>query len=169
MLYFTCFTGKDAQMTRKGETSILDMIETVEQMRRHSVYDAGRIKVMNNEMSMLNAIGENPNIHVIGLAGILGITKGGVSQTLSKLEKKGLIEKRPDPGNASRLIISLTAMGKEIYIRHERFHEELDALVAGIFDNATEENRQFLNDFLTRVNEKLGQEYTILGEYLDKD
>ena len=154
-------------MTVIKETSILDMIETVEQMRKRSVYDAGRIKVMNNEMTMLKAIGDNPDMHVIGLARILGITKGAVSQTLSKLEKKGLIEKLPDPLNASRLIIKLTASGEEIYEKHERFHEELDALVESILNEASEENRRFLNDFLTRVNDKIGQEYNILGEYLD--
>ena len=154
-------------MTEIKETSILDMIETVEQMRKRSVYDAGRIKVMNNEMTMLKAIGDNPDMHVIGLARILGITKGAVSQTLSKLEKKGLIEKLPDPSNASRLIIKLTASGEEIYEKHERFHEELDALVESILNEASEENRRFLNDFLTRVNDKIGQEYNILGEYLD--
>ena len=154
-------------MTVIKETSILDMIETVEQMRKRSVYDAGRIKVMNNEMTMLKAIGDNPDMHVIGLARILGITKGAVSQTLSKLEKKGLIEKLPDPSNASRLIIKLTASGEEIYEKHERFHEELDALVESILNEASEENRRFLNDFLTRVNDKIGQEYNILGEYLD--
>ena len=154
-------------MTVIKETSILDMIETVEQMRKWSVYDAGRIKVMNNEMTMLKAIGDNPDMHVIGLARILGITKGAVSQTLSKLEKKGLIEKLPDPLNASRLIIKLTASGEEIYEKHERFHEELDALVESILNEASEENRRFLNDFLTRVNDKIGQEYNILGEYLD--
>ena len=154
-------------MTEIKETSILDMIETVEQMRKRSVYDAGRIKVMNNEMTMLKAIGDNPDMHVIGLARILGITKGAVSQTLSKLEKKGLIDKLPDPSNASRLIIKLTASGEEIYEKHERFHEELDALVESILNEASEENRRFLNDFLTRVNDKIGQEYNILGEYLD--
>lgn len=154
-------------MTKASETSILDMIETVEQMRRHSVYDAGRIKVMNNEMTMIKAVGDNPDIHVIGLSRILGITKGGVSQTLSKLGEKGLIEKLPDPANASRLIIRLTDLGHEIYEKHEKFHEELNDLVESILDSASEENRRFLNDFLTRVNEKIGQEYSILGEYLD--
>ena len=154
-------------MTEIKETSILDMIETVEQMRRKSVYDAGRIKVMNNEMTMLKAIGDNTGMHVIGLARILGITKGAVSQTLSKLEKKVLIEKLPDPSNASRLIIKLTASGEEIYEKHERFHEELNALVESILNEASEENRRFLNDFLTRVNDKIGQEYNILGEYLE--
>ncbi len=156
-------------MDKKTETSILDVIETVEQMRRHSVYDAGRIKVMNNEMTMIKAIGDNNPIHVIGLSKILNITKGGVSQTLSKLYNKGLIIKKPSSENASRLIILLTPLGKEIYEKHEKYHEELNELVNSILESASTENRQFLNDFLSRVNEKLGQEYDILGEYLDKE
>lgn len=156
-------------MAKEGTTSILDMIETVEQMRRHSVYDAGRIKVMNNEMTMIKAIGDNRNVHVIGLSRILNITKGGVSQTLSKLETKGIIIKKQSPDNASRLVIELTPLGREIYEKHERYHEELSELVSDILKGATEENRQFLDYFLTRVNEKIGQEYDILGEYLDRD
>ena len=156
-------------MDKNTGTSILDVIETVEQMRRHSVYDAGRIKVMNNEMTMIKAIGDNSPIHVIGLSKILNITKGGVSQTLSKLYDKGIITKEQSPDNASRLIILLTPLGREIYEKHEKYHEELNELVSSILENASEKNRQFLNDFLSKVNEKLGQEYDILGEYLDKE
>ena len=35
-----------------------------------------------------NAIAEHPGIHVGGLAEILGVTKGAVSEILKKLEKK---------------------------------------------------------------------------------
>ena len=41
--------------------------------------------------------------------------------------------------------------------------------MSDILKEATEENRQFLDYFLTKVNEKIGQEYDILGEYLDRD
>lgn len=40
------------------------------------------------------AIAEHPGIHVGGLAEILGVTKGAVSEILKKLEKKILLSKR---------------------------------------------------------------------------
>ena len=45
----------------------------------------------------------------------LGLTKGAVSQTVSRLEKKGIIVKTKDPYNKNELTLSLTPFGKKAY------------------------------------------------------
>jgi DNA-binding MarR family transcriptional regulator len=51
-------------------------------------------------------------VNATKIADKLGITKGAVSQTLARLEKKGIIEKIKDPYNKNELSIILTPMGK---------------------------------------------------------
>ena len=41
------------------------------------------------EIHMIKSIKENEGIHVTGLADMLGVTKGAVSQILKKLETQG--------------------------------------------------------------------------------
>ena len=48
------------------------------------------------EIHLVEIIGENgESLSVTDLAGLLGVTKGAVSQTLKKLENKGLTTKHP--------------------------------------------------------------------------
>lgn len=45
----------------------------------------------------------------------LGLTKGAISQTLLRLEKKGIILKTKNPYNKNELTLSLTGFGEKAY------------------------------------------------------
>lgn len=107
------------------------------------------------EIHMIKSVKENEGIHVTGLAELLGVTKGAVSQIIMKLQKKGMIIKDTDPRNLSRLMLRLTSKGEIAYLYHEKFHQELDDLVNGILDKATEDKKVFLKSFLDSFEEKL--------------
>jgi len=100
------------------------------------------------EIHMIKSIKENEGIHVTGLAEILGVTKGAVSQILIKLDKKGMLIKDKDINNQSRLVLKLTPKGELAYIHHEKLHQEFDDLVNGILRDASEEKKLFLKNFL---------------------
>jgi DNA-binding MarR family transcriptional regulator len=103
------------------------------------------------EIHMIKAIKENEGIHVTGLAALLGVTKGAVSQIIIKLERKGMIVKDIDPRNLSRLMLRLTPMGETAYLRHEELHQEFDRLFNDALADASEENQAFLRSFLTTL------------------
>lgn len=146
--------------------SFLSMIDQVEQMRRWSSVKSGDVRVMNSEMQLIRTVGYHKGISVGGAAKELCITKGAVSQTLGRLEKKGLIFKEQDPDNASRLRLHLTERGLEIHEAHERYHKELKTLEEALLSEADEKSRAFLEHYLTVICGKLNQEYEILSEYL---
>jgi DNA-binding MarR family transcriptional regulator len=103
------------------------------------------------EIHMIKAIKENESIHVTGLADLLGVTKGAVSQIIIKLERKGMIVKEVDPHNLSRLLLRVTPVGETAYWRHEELHQEFDNIFNDALANATEENKAFLRSFLTTL------------------
>lgn len=107
------------------------------------------------EIHMIKSIKDNEGIHVTGLAEMLGITKGAVSQMIKKLERKGMIIKDTDPKNLSRLVLRLTQKGNTAYLYHEELHREFDALFSSALENATEENKVFLKKFLDSLDEKI--------------
>ncbi len=107
------------------------------------------------EIHMLKAIRDHEGIHVTGLAEMLGVTKGAVSQIVMKLQKKGMVAKHADPGNLSRLVLRLTAKGETAYLRHEQLHQEFDNMVNRSLEGATEENRAFLKQFLDSLEKQI--------------
>lgn len=107
------------------------------------------------EIHMIKSIKENEGIHVTGLAELLGVTKGAVSQIIMKLQKKGMIVKDTDPRNLSRLVLKLTPKGETAYINHEKLHQEFDGLVNNALEGASTENVAFLKEFLNSLERSI--------------
>lgn len=110
------------------------------------------------EIHMIKMIEENEGIHATGLAEMLGVTKGAVSQILRKLEDKGMIVKDVDSHNLSKLSLRLTPKGEVAYLNHRDLHEDYDGLFEAALGDATEHDRAFLKKFLQSL-EKGFSEY----------
>ena len=103
------------------------------------------------EIHLVEIIGENgESLSVTDLAGLLGITKGAVSQTLKKLENKDLTMKHPDPENNSRAIVGLTTKGKTAFYAHRHWHETMDGGFKKYFENLNQDRIDFVVEFLTK-------------------
>lgn len=107
------------------------------------------------EIHMIKSIKENEGVHVTGLAELLEVTKGAVSQIVMRLEKKGMVIKDKDDNNQSRLVLRLTPKGETAYVNHEKLHQEFDDLVSAILNEASRENIAFLTDFLDLLEDKI--------------
>lgn len=73
------------------------------------------------EVHTLTAIDENPGINISELANMWNRTKGAISQTATKLEKKGYIERRKQDGNAKSVQLFPTEKGIQLSRAHKRF------------------------------------------------
>ena len=107
----------------------------------------------SSEIHLVEIIGENGESQsVTDLAGLLGVTKGAVSQTLKKLDKKGLTTKRPDPENSSRAIVELTTKGKTAFYAHRHWHETMDGGFKEYFLELNQDKLDFLIEFMNKVD-----------------
>lgn len=79
-----------------------------------------------SEMNMIEAIGKQTGITVTELCIAFGVTKGAVSQTVSKLNARGYVQKDRNEAYTREIILSLTVKGKEIFEKHEQFHRKMD-------------------------------------------
>lgn len=109
------------------------------------------------EIHLIEVVGENKDMSVSELAGLMGITKGAISQTLKKLENKDLILKALDPSNSSRFLVKLTAKGKIAFYAHEHWHETMDGGFKAYFTGLPEEKLVFMDNFLTMLENFLGK------------
>lgn len=109
------------------------------------------------EVHMIELIGDNRNLSVTGLAKLLDVTKGAVSQSLKRLESKGFTFKEEDPENVSRSLLRLTNKGKTAYYAHKHWHETMDGGFLKYMQSLEPENIQFLDDFLGKFESFLKQ------------
>ena len=68
-----------------------------------------------SEVHLMLMIRNEIDTNATEIARQLGLTKGAISQTLTRLEKKGIIRKTKDPYKKNELTLSLTAFGKKAY------------------------------------------------------
>ena len=95
------------------------------------------VPIFHSEIHVIMAIAEHPGIHVGGLADILGVTKGAVSEILKKLERKALVIKEIDDLNLSRYSLNLTEKGKKAHNNHMHYHAVLNSMVAVSYTHLT--------------------------------
>lgn len=69
----------------------------------------------------LTAIEENPGINNSELAAMWNRTKGAISQTTTKLEQKGYIERRKSSNNAKNVLLYPTEKGVLLSRAHKRY------------------------------------------------
>jgi DNA-binding MarR family transcriptional regulator len=82
--------------------------------RKH-VFRLDDVSLYPSEVHLLLAIANDSQANSSKIAKELGLTKGAVSQTLTRLENKGVISKNKNPLNKSELLLSLTAFGRKAY------------------------------------------------------
>lgn len=100
------------------------------------------------QMHTIEVIGHQSDIRMKELAERLGITTGTLTVSIDKLEKKGLVIRKPHLKDRRSWLVSLTEKGQAIFYRHDRFHQDFtEDISAGL---TTAEIAQ-LSALLTKV------------------
>jgi DNA-binding MarR family transcriptional regulator len=92
---------------------------------KRTPHEFGDTALYAAEAHLLEIIGENPGITATDIVNYLQVTKGAVSQIVSKLHRKGLIQKSSKTGNMKIKELSLTEKGMEVFLLHEEHDKEL--------------------------------------------
>ncbi len=152
---------KEIAEIRTRFLSLINKYRTFEKMPHH--YGTGEI-LYPAELVTIETIGAFPKINVTELAHKHGVTKGAVSQTLAKLERKKLVQKSKSPTNHKETLLKLTVKGEIAYHQHQLFHLQIDA---GFFEETehwTPEQIKFLLHVFTRFNEMLDKAFELMKD-----
>jgi DNA-binding MarR family transcriptional regulator len=133
----------------------LELAFALMELDKKTRYYGTDVPIFHSEIHVIKAIAEHSCIHVGGLAEILGVTKGAVSEILKKLERKALVKKEVDELNLSRYLLSLTEKGEKAHKNHMHYHSIINSMVENELQNATEEEVQFLSNFLLAIISKV--------------
>ena len=93
------------------------------------------VPLHRSEIHTVQAIGQHPEINVTRLADHMGVTKGAVSQTIARLETKGLVRRKHPRDNSREVLLELTETGRVGYENHEAMHMETFHIVQRLFED----------------------------------
>ncbi|CAG36226.1 MarR family winged helix-turn-helix transcriptional regulator [Desulfotalea psychrophila] len=75
------------------------------------------------QMHTIEIIGHNQEMRMKELAEKLGITTGTLTVGIDKLEKQGLVQRKPHEKDRRSWLIVLTERGEAMFKEHHRFHQ----------------------------------------------
>ncbi len=81
-------------------------------MQRMSNRMARDLGLTGPQRLIVRCIGKYPGLPASQLATILHLDRGTISAAVNRLEERGLIERRADPGDRRRVTLGLTAEGR---------------------------------------------------------
>ncbi len=86
--------------------------------------------ISNNDMHIIEAIGEDSGARMTDIAKKLNITVGSLTTSMNSLVKKGYVARKRSENDRRVVNIYLREKGVEAYEHHKQFHWEMtDALV----------------------------------------
>jgi DNA-binding MarR family transcriptional regulator len=122
-------------------------------LEKRSVLRHGGLRLHPSEIHLMQIISEYPDLNAGEMAQRLGVSNGAVSQTLSRLEKKGVIHKHKDPSLKNRVTASFTASGKEAMERFEVEQASSRELFSNYLAGLSKSEREIIGSFLARIEE----------------
>ena len=87
---------------RKLAAQIRRVINRLIFLEKRSVLRHGGLRLHPSEIHLMQTISEYPDANAGDMARMLGVSNGAVSQTLARLEKKGVIKKHKDTSLKNR-------------------------------------------------------------------
>lgn len=112
-----------------------------------------------NEIHTVVIVCENEGISLGELARERAVTKGAMSQLVSKLVKKGLIVKEVAEHSASYVSLRPTNLGRKAYENHSRMHAAMGMTI----------DQYLFDDMSAEEIKRITKKFKLFAELLDKE
>jgi len=103
----------------------------------------------------MQVIKERPDLNAGEMAQRLGVTNGAVSQTLARLERKGVINKTKDSSLKNKVTATFTESGSTAIQLFEQKQASSVQSFSNYLANLSDTEKQVIARFLSRVEEFL--------------
>ena len=120
-------------------------------IEKRSIFEFQNIKLYPSEIHLMQVIEADHNLNSTQIAKRLGVTKGAVSQTLSRLERKGIILKY-------RRTVNFTKLGQAVmkshHYRTRAVQNEYESYVSTLSEKDKEVILRFLRGFESFIDQR---------------
>ena len=118
---------------------------------KKNIFQFQDIRLYPSEIHLMLDINEKEAVNASRIAERFGITKGAVSQTITRLESKGILNKIKDPYNKNELSFSFTPIGKEVIKEFKQRQELVLNQYLTFLADLTESERAVIQRFLSEM------------------
>lgn len=121
-----------------------------------------------SEIHCLDCIGKMEDANVTKVAKALNMTRGAISKITKKQIKKGVIATYTKENNKKEIYFSLTNTGQQLFIEHQKRHEQWIKRDQQFLDTCNSQDLQIVEKFLNTFDQYLYsqiEDITNKGEY----
>lgn len=104
--------------------------------------------ITNNDMHVIEAIGNAQPVMVSAVARTLSVTQATVNISMNGLERKGYINRERSTEDKRVVFVTLTEKGKKAYNHHRDFHKKM---IHSIVDNMDDSEKEVMMKFLNNL------------------
>ena len=97
--------------------------------------------ISNNDMHIIDAIGEDGCKSMSTVAKSLSVTVGTLTIAINSLVKKGYVSRVRSEEDRRVVLLSLSEKGKRAFLHHKRFH---DAMIQKVLEGLNEQETEVL-------------------------
>jgi DNA-binding MarR family transcriptional regulator len=137
--------------TKQLVEKILHTLSLVTSADKRQKLELEGVTLYSSEIHLLMFVYTEQDTNITKIADKLGLTKGAISQTVTRLENKGIIQKETDPYNKNELTILFTPKGKKIRDRIIMIREMLQNHFLQYLHSLSDRDKQVIDGFLNTV------------------
>ncbi|MFG0252513.1 MAG: MarR family winged helix-turn-helix transcriptional regulator [Phycisphaerales bacterium JB038] len=142
-----------------GHEQLIEQVQRIgsafDALRKGSLFAHQGVQLYASELHMMRTVAAHPDANASEIAALLGVTKGAVSQTLSKLEAKGICDKESDPEHKNELRIWLTPRGSRALAAFQKQITKQWSALSAIIDDLPARDRRVIGHFLAGLEDFL--------------
>jgi DNA-binding MarR family transcriptional regulator len=124
-------------------------------LEKRTVLQHEGLRLHPSEIHLMQVINEHPDLNASEMAQRLGVTCGAVSQTLARLERKGVVKKAKDPSLKNRVTATFTESGRKAIRSFEAKQASSVESFSIYLTGLSEREKEVIGGFLSRVEEFL--------------
>jgi DNA-binding MarR family transcriptional regulator len=107
-----------------------------------------------NELHTITVIARNEEVNMTKLAEIMGVTRGAISQTITRLVHKNLIV-RTNITNRKEVNLKLSKKGRMVFSAQKSFQNEIFTFAGTLYENAMPEDRAIVKRLFVAIADNM--------------
>ncbi|MHA1850904.1 MAG: MarR family winged helix-turn-helix transcriptional regulator [Candidatus Thorarchaeota archaeon] len=136
---------------RELVAKILDSITLLVSLDKKRVVIFEGEKLHPSEIQLLMFLYHVQDTNITAIATQMGLTKGAISQTLSRLQKKGIISKEMYPEKKNELHVQFTDSGEQLMAQLNKGKKSLEGKYRRYIQTLSRKEKETISNFLDKM------------------
>jgi DNA-binding MarR family transcriptional regulator len=132
-------------------SKILDSIAILVSLDKKRVVTHEGAKLHPSEVQLLMFLYHVQDTNITAIAEQMGLTKGAISQTLSRLQKKGIISKEMLPEKKNELRVQFTDSGEQLMAELNKGKKSIEGKYRRYIQTLSAKEKQAISNFLDKM------------------